>query len=569
MTRPNFFKQLWWFRSSLFLFLTPVVLLPLPIVVAVQYPERWREANCAYALLIMAVYWVTEVIPLAVTALLPVVLMPLLGVMKSEPLCKNYLKDTNMLFVGGLIVAVAVEKWNLHKRIALRVLMMVGTSPRWLMLGFMLPTWFLSMWISNTATTAMMVPIVQAVLDQLKEHSYGRIEIAEENGGISNPAMDKDDVEEEKTEKDGEVEERAFTADGPEDRKQDPEVEAAYKKLCKCLCLCVCYSATMGGIATLTGTGPNLVMKGQVDILFTRYEEQPGVPGVNFSSWIVFSFPASVLGLLLAWCWLQLMFLGCCKPAGLEDRVRVKSIIRREYAKLGPISFPEVVVLVHFSLLALLWLLRQPGFMKGWGDLFTEGYVSGSTPAIAIAVLLFAMPSRKPTLYTKDDLSDPAPAPPILTWPAVHEKLPWSVVLLLGGGFALADAAKVSGLSSLIGDTLTVLKGIHPILLVLIICTVVAAATEVTSNVATATLTIPIIGELAIAIGVHPLYLIFPASLATSFAFMLPVATPPNAIVFAYGHLQVKDMVRPPPLPSCYLWPCPPMPLCLPMGISR
>ncbi|XP_013393776.1 solute carrier family 13 member 2-like isoform X1 [Lingula anatina] len=255
---------------------------------------------------------------------------------------------------------------------------------------------------------------------------------------------------------------------------------------------------------------------------------------------------------------------------------------------MGPISFAEILVSIHFGVLALLWITRDPGFAPGWGNLFPDKYVTDATPAMLIAISLFMWPSQRPRfLCCKDrnDSSEISPVPSLLDWATLNRKMPWSVVLLLGGGFALADAAKVmlgrgfaladaakvmsgggfaladaakvmlgwgfaladaakeSGLSSLVGNALSTFAGIPASALVVILGAIVAFLTEVTSNTATATLIIPILGELSIQIGVHPLYLIFPATLACSFAFMLPVATPPNAIVFSYGTLRVRDMV--------------------------
>ncbi|XP_013393777.1 solute carrier family 13 member 5-like isoform X2 [Lingula anatina] len=213
---------------------------------------------------------------------------------------------------------------------------------------------------------------------------------------------------------------------------------------------------------------------------------------------------------------------------------------------MGPISFAEILVSIHFGVLALLWITRDPGFAPGWGNLFPDKYVTDATPAMLIAISLFMWPSQRPRfLCCKDrnDSSEISPVPSLLDWATLNRKMPWSVVLLLGGGFALADAAKESGLSSLVGNALSTFAGIPASALVVILGAIVAFLTEVTSNTATATLIIPILGELSIQIGVHPLYLIFPATLACSFAFMLPVATPPNAIVFSYGTLRVRDMV--------------------------
>ncbi|XP_064650284.1 Na(+)/citrate cotransporter-like isoform X2 [Lineus longissimus] len=555
--------------------LIPLIFMPLPIAL----PSL--KMNCAYIMIIMAAYWVTEALPLAVTSLLPVVLVPLLGIMSSKDLCPNYTKDTILLFMGGLMVAVCVEHWNLHKRIAIKVLVWVGTAPRWLMLGFMLPTWFLSMWISNTATTAMMIPIVAAVLEEMRggQKAAERMSISGDqyssNMSVSQPGDDAShsglnmsrsslrsrsssvspsnektavkvmttNIDESETLV---MENRAYSSSEKNSFKtnsstgQDVSAEdKAYQNLCKAMSLSVAYAANSGGIATLTGTGPNLVLKGQLDILFG--EEV----GVSFSSWMVFAFPISLISLFVSWVWLQMLYLGClstfrdcCKKQKTD--AAIKKIIREEYEALGPWSFAEISILCIFSTLAILWFTRSPGFMPGWGDLFPTGYATDATAAMAIAILLFIFPSQLPRCWGGGPR---APVPALLSWETITHKLPWNIVLLLGGGFALADASQVSGLSEWVGEQLVVLKVFPSVVIVLLISTIIAGLTEVTSNTATATLMLPIIADLATNLNVNPLFLMLPATVSASFAFMLPVATPPNAIVFSYGHLRIRDMV--------------------------
>uniref|UniRef100_A0A8C0QPT8 Solute carrier family 13 member 2 n=1 Tax=Chelonoidis abingdonii TaxID=106734 RepID=A0A8C0QPT8_CHEAB len=307
----------------------------------------------------MALFWCMEVLPLGVTALFPVVLFPLMNIMDSTKVCMEYLQDSNMLFIGGLMVAIAVEHWNLHKRIALRVLLIVGVRPALLIMGFMSVTAFLSMWISNTATTAMMIPIAQAVLEQLHKSQ-------QETSPVGHVA--------ESINKAFELQEVPDKSDEEEKLKDVQQLEEEkHLTFCKGMSLSVCYAASIGGIATLTGTTPNLVMKGQMDALFPTNNNV-----VNFASWFMFAFPTMLVLLALSWIWLQIMFLGfdfrknlgCGANASMKAKQKMAyRIIKDEHKKLGPMRFAEIVVNVLFLLLVVLWFTRDPGFITGWATI--------------------------------------------------------------------------------------------------------------------------------------------------------------------------------------------------------
>ncbi|NXO22976.1 S13A5 protein, partial [Cisticola juncidis] len=512
-----------------------------------------QEARCAYIIIIMAVYWCTEVIPLAVTSLMPVVFFPLLGVQTAKKVCLQYLNNTNMLFFGGLIVAISVEQWNLHKRIALRVLLILGVKPALLMLGFMIVTAFLSMWISNTATTAMMVPIVHAVLDQL-DSTECDVTMVEQATGQTNTVIELG----EKSTRESTAVHVVSNEQVPDDPRSSEEKKMR-KHIYKGMILCVCYAASIGGTATLTGTGPNMVLKGQMNQLYPNNNDI-----VDFASWFGFAFPNMILMLVLAWLWLQCSFMGLnfkkSWGIGTERTTKEKAaynVLKAEMKKLGPISYAELNVLLLFVLLVVLWFSRNPGFVKGWASkLFPGGekYITDAVPAVFIALLLFILPAHKPkfiawnpsksdTEQTEEDAKKTLSAS-LLDWNVVQRKMPWSIVLLLGGGFALADASANSGLSAWLGHQMTPLGSIPPWAIASVVSLIIAVFTECTSNVATATLFLPVFSSLATSIKMHPLYVMLPATLSASFAFMLPVATPPNAIAFSYGHIHVWDMVR-------------------------
>ncbi|XP_062328577.1 solute carrier family 13 member 2-like isoform X1 [Osmerus eperlanus] len=550
-----FIRWLWKYLNYLIIFFTPLLILPLPLII----PSL--ESRCGYVIILMALFWCTECIPLAITALLPVILFPMMGIMESSEVCIQYLKDSNMLFIGGLLVAIAVEHWNLHKRIALRVLLLIGVKPALLMMGFMVTTAFLSMWISNTASTAMMLPITSAVLQQLSD-TEAQAEVREMDlvtskagpEGLENQAFEMDDTTEDRASKEFQPKDSSITIlstkESPEAEQRRLKREQKYLNLSKGLSLSVCYASSIGGTATLTGTTPNLILKGQVDELF------PGNGDIiNFASWFGFSFPNMVLMLATSWLWLQFMYLGFKyseKSSGCvankDGDTEAYQVMKEEYKKLGSMSFAEVSVLVLFVLLVLLWFTREPGFMPGWGSvLFNKDkpYVTDGTVAIFMSTLFFIIPSQMPRCWKANvDGSPLKPPPALLNWDVVHEKMPWNIILLLGGGFALARGSETSGLSLWLGQSLAPLQSIPPFAISILLCMLVAAFTECFSNTATTTLFLPVLASMATAMKLHPLYVMLPCTICASLAFMLPVATPPNAIAFSYGNLKVIDMAK-------------------------
>uniref|UniRef100_A0A672TWG9 Solute carrier family 13 member 2 n=1 Tax=Strigops habroptila TaxID=2489341 RepID=A0A672TWG9_STRHB len=309
----------------------------------------------------MALFWCTEALPLAVTAFLPVLLFPLMNIMDSTTVCQEYLKDSNMLFIGGLFMAIAIENWHLHKRVALRVLLTTGVRPALLLMGFMIVTAFLSMWISNTATAAMMVPIAQAVLEQLRKS-----EVDSNSAGQTSENINKAFELQEESTKPG----NSYALTVEEDRKRNASLlEEKHKKFSTGMSLCICYSASIGGIATLTGTTPNLILQGQVDELFPSNGNV-----INFASWFSFAFPTMILLLVLAWIWLQILFLGfnfhenfgCASNASVKAKEQqAYNLIKEESKKMGSMTFAEKAITVLFVLLVVLWFTRDPGFVPG------------------------------------------------------------------------------------------------------------------------------------------------------------------------------------------------------------
>ncbi|NXU47961.1 S13A1 protein, partial [Turnix velox] len=549
------------YRRFLLIVLTPLLLLPLPLII------KTKEAECAYTLFVVAIFWLTEALPLGVSALLPAFMFPLFGIMESKEVATAYFKDFHLLLIGVICLATSIEKWNFHKRVALRMVMLVGVNPAWLTLGFMVSCGFLSMWLSNTSAAAMVMPIVEAVAQQIirAETEADALEMSCCNGS-TNPALELDenvgecqsnDLKEKRVNGyDNDVSVIVCTTEKENEKGKEQNLPPAetgkksredkYSGVFKVMCLCVAYSATIGGLTTITGTSTNLIFAEQFN---TRY---PGCQCINFGSWFILSIPITVIILVLSWAWLQWLFLGfdfknmfrCGKKKTAREQASAQ-VIQDEYKKLGSISYPEIVTLILFILMTLLWFTRDPGFIPGWSSLFPKykGYATDSTTALVIGLLFFIIPAK--TLSRSSNGENTVFGyTPLITWKEFQSCMPWEIAILVGGGFALADGCEVSKLSAWVASKLTPLGSLPLWSVILISCLIVTTVTEVASNPATITIFLPILSPLAEAIHVNPLFILIPATLCTSFAFLLPVANPANAIVFSYGHLTVMDMVK-------------------------
>ena len=410
----------------------------------------------------IAIWWITEAISIPATALLPIVLFPLTGGLSLGETTASYGHKYIFLFVGGFILAIAIEKWNLHKRIALNIIKIVGTNVNRIILGFMVATALLSMWISNTATAVMILPVGMAIIAQLKD----------------NPKTIED-------------ENLIFG---------------------KALMLAIAYSASIGGMATLIGTPPNLVLAGIVE---KTYHTE-----ITFSQWFIFGFPVSVVLLFICWVYLTrfaFKFKQKEFPGG-------KTEIEKQLKELGKMSYEEKAILSIFSLTALAWISRSFLLVK-WLPAIDDTII-----AIIASIILFLVPSSKRNR-------------PLILWEDAV-KLPWGILILFGGGMALALGFESSGLAAWIGNQLTSLEGISVFILLLVLITSVNFLTEITSNMATTAMLLPVLVSLATVIDIHPYILLVSATVAASCAFMLPVATPPNAVVFGSGYLKIEDMVK-------------------------
>ena len=415
--------------------------------------------HCVGLALLMATWWATEAIPIPATSLLPIVIVPMLGIEKLGATTANYGDPIIFLFLGGFLLGIAMQRWNLHRRIALRVLLLVGAQPKNQIGGFMIATGFLSMWVSNTATSIMMLPIGLSVI------------------GLQGRDLDEADKE------------RYATS----------------------LLLAIAYAASIGGIATLIGTPPNALLAGYL-------AKNHGID-VGFAQWMAIGLPVSAGMMVIAWWWLTR---GGFKFSPASDST---ATLRSELARLGPLSPAERRVGIIFTAAAVAWIVRPALNDAG------VTWLSDTAVALIAGITLFLMPSGT------------GRGTRLLDWDAA-QKLPWGVLLLFGGGLALASVVKSSGLAEWIATQLSVFNALPLLLLVGIVVLVIIFLTEVTSNTATAAAFLPLLGALAVSLNIDPLLVTVPAAIAASCAFMMPVATPPNAIVFATGHMKIQSMIR-------------------------
>jgi solute carrier family 13 (sodium-dependent dicarboxylate transporter), member 2/3/5 len=433
--------------------------------------ERPEISLMAGIALWMGMWWMTEAVPVAVTALIPAFMLPVTGIADATDTASQYMDPILFLFIGGFMIAIAIERWNLHKRIALSILMKVGAKPSDVLLGVMGVSWLMSMWISNTATVMMMLAAVMAL--------------------IANMKTAEDDV-----------------------------------RFAKAILLGLAYASSIGGMATLVGTPTNMI--------FIRSYSQyfPDAPPIHFNSWMALTLPLSFSLLLISYFVLRAIYFKQTSKIQLP-----KDYFINEYKALGKASFEEKTVGIVFSLTAILWITRadfELGFfqIKGWSSLFNHPeFLSDGAVAIAMAVLLFAIPSRREHGRA------------LLTWKEA-ERLPFGIILLFGGGFALAMGVQESGLSEWLAQGLLFASEWHPFLFLVAVVAFVAGLTEFSSNMSSIQLIIPILIPLSGIMDIDVLLLLIPATLASSMCFMLPVATGPNTIVFGTGQLQVKDMMR-------------------------
>jgi len=434
------------------------IFLPAPAGMSIP---AWHTAGVA---LLLAVWWATEVMPIPITSLLPILLFPALGVMTMEKSTLPYAEPTIFLLLGGFIIATGLARWNLHRRLALNILVRVGDSPAALIAGFMGATAFISMWISNTASTIMMIPIAISLVSE----------------------MVKDEIKK-------------------------------YQGFLICLVLGIAYSASIGGLGTIIGTPPNLFV---VSFMKQTY----GIE-VSFVDWMIFGVPVVIVMTSLAW-W-ALTKWAC--PFDLQGIHLSKALILDELVKMGKLTQPEKRITFVFLLVIMAWIVRVP-LQQNFGILL---WLTDAMIAIGGAVLMFIIPSGH----------EQEKGTALLDWDSAS-KIPWGVLLLFGGGLSLATAIKETNLGTWLGASLSGLPDLDLIILLIGLVTLVTFLTELTSNTATMATLLPILGVLASTTGIEPMLLFVPTALAVSCAFMLPVATAPNAVVYATGFVTISQMAN-------------------------
>lgn len=410
----------------------------------------------------MLSWWITGVVPVGITALLPIILFPLLGILDLKATTANYANPVIYLFLGGFILGLAIEKWNLHKRIALNIINLSGEKPNRIILGSMLATALLSMWISNTATAVMMLPIGMSVVrllgDKINDAKAGR------NFGIT-------------------------------------------------LMLGIAYSANIGGITTLIGTPPNLVLASIVS--------DSGLPSIDFSTWLIFALPL-VIALFASTYFISTRVIF---PIRLHKIEGIGTLIKQELKELGKLESGEKRVLIIMVSTALLWIFRGQFNKIEW-----LSTLSDTTIAILASVVLFVVPDKE----SKE---------PLLKWEDT-QKLPWGILLLFGGGISVAKGMEVTNIVELLGKWISQNSAPSVFILVLIICALALFLTEVMSNVALVSVFIPVSFVIAQSFGLNEMQLAVPLTIAASCAFMFPISTPPNAIVFSSGYIKMEDMAK-------------------------
>ncbi|XP_062121761.1 LOW QUALITY PROTEIN: protein I'm not dead yet 2-like [Drosophila sulfurigaster albostrigata] len=500
--------------------LAPLITLPI-LIHGLQHNRS--EFKCIYLIVVMAIYWITECLPLYVTSLFPIIFLPLFGILSSERTCSLFFTNTLVMFIGGLVLALAIEYSNLHKRIALGTILLVGCSPRRLHFGLIIVTSFLSMWISNSACTAMMCPIVKAILNEMEAQKIFTVYMTQEEEPVE------------------------------EGEPRHPS------KISMAFYFGTAYASSIGGVGTLIGTGTNLTFKGIYETRFPDSKEE-----IDFPIFMAYAVPITVVvNVLMLYISLQLTHMALFRPnsktgqevkAATANKDLLHSVVKENYKALGKMTCHEVQVASVFALMVVLLFTVKPGFMTGWGEALDLQAVESSAIVFFSVVILFALPTQY-TFFKYCCGSAPFTGRAMdacLSWTFIHNNMPWGLCFLIGGGFALAEGSKVSGMAKMLGESMSFIQAFPRDVVIGVTIVMGIACTAFSSNVAVCNILTPVFCEMALAVKIHPLLLTLPATLAMSFAYHLPVSTPPNAIISGYGNIKTKYMAVAGILPT--LW---------------
>ncbi|KAK4491906.1 hypothetical protein RD792_002688 [Penstemon davidsonii] len=435
-----------------------------------------NSRNMLAVLVWVFTWWLTQAVPMPITSMSPLFLFPLFGISSADDVAKSYMDDVISLVLGSFILALAVEHYNIHRRLALNItLLFCGDplNPPLLLLGICATTAFVSMWMHNVAAAMLMMPVATGILQRLPP---------------------------------------------------GPTQSHLVSKFCKAVVLGVIYSAAIGGMSTLTGTGVNLILVGMWKSYF------PEATPISFNTWFFFGFPLALLIFIALWAILCLLYCRSGSGQALSAYLD-KSHLKRELDLLGPMAFAEKMILAVFSMLIVLWMTRSiTDDIPGWGSLF-NGRAGDGTVSVMMATLLFIIPNKK---QQGEKLMD---------WNKC-KKLPWNIILLLGAGFAIADGVRTSGLADVLSEMLDFLEAVPYWAIAPAVCLVSSTLTEFTSNNSTTTLLVPLLIQIAQTMHLHPLLLMIPGSIGAQFSFLLPTGTPSNIVGFTTGHIEINDMLK-------------------------
>ncbi|XP_037513652.1 solute carrier family 13 member 5 isoform X1 [Rhipicephalus sanguineus] len=485
---------------------TPLVLLPIPLSIGTD------AAWVAFVTLWMGIYYVVEPVPLSVTSLLPIVLLPFLGILSTEEVASFYLNNTGLLFMASLMIATAIESSDLHERLAFKCLLTVGTSEGRVLLGLMSITVFMSMWMPNTAVATIMGPMAIALAAKMVMPSYHQVptnECFKQNGDAG-----------------GDHFEVGIGAD-----PSGALIKKNHDLLKKILLLSIAYSSNIGGTGSIIGSSTNILFKGIIDELFPHSTE------LTSATWMLYNVPPMIVCTAIGWIYLWCVIrISRRKAHCLEAKNDIRREIQQQYQRLGSVSFAEYTVLIILAAVILVLFFYKPHFMTGWGDLIKYGNkIKSSSPALAICFLLFVLPKDPRNLHCSE---------PLVSFKDFSTKMPWGIVILFGGCLSIAEASQRSGLSAIVINTLNGLRDLPPGLVLVLLCFSGCFLTEVVSTYVVTGILTPIISELAVATRVHPLYFLMPVKACCLFAFMLPIATGANAILCDMGRLRTVDMMK-------------------------